>query len=122
MSIIINPDIGKGWDHFQKKRIPIASPITEYNYIIQTLSPIIHEMTNHFGLPTTQNEMTHINNQVIAKAMEIPQVMESITTMEMAQWGRVPLLQTVVELMIIQEQIYSKFFDAQKVQSELEME
>ena len=114
MNTIINPDIGKGWDHYQKKPIPIDPPTTEHNHIIQSLSPIIDEMTNHFGLPTTQKEMTHLNNQVIAKAMEIPQVKESVITAEMTQWGRVPLLQTVVELLIIQEQIFSKFFDAQK--------
>jgi len=96
--------IGKGWPHYKDANTGNrgASTAPEYSDIIPTLTPLVAQAINRFGQPTNAATMNHLVNQVIASAMAIPQISESIHTAESTPWGRLPLLQAVVELMINQ--------------------
>jgi hypothetical protein len=117
--------IGKGWPHYKtaaatevKKTVskvfvdepnqavnpPSLEPIegyTEKNEIIRYLEPIVQSMVEHFGHPKTNSDLSHLKHQVLAEAMSMPLVGESLHAGEMRPWGRVPLLQAVVELMLL---------------------
>jgi len=113
--------IGKGWPHYRDiakshpthvqaqvqvqapEQGPIipASQFASKNDIIPTLSPIVTQAISHFGSPTNPKALNHLIYQVIATAMTIPLISESINTTEITPWGRVPLLQAVVELLIM---------------------
>jgi len=104
--------IGQGWPHYRdivKTRHgshetvaynPQTFEINSENDIIHALSPIVAKAVNHIGPPTSQKALEHLVNQVIANAMALPQVSESIRTAEIVPWGRFPLLQAVIELLI----------------------
>ena len=117
--------IGKGWPHYRdaaKIRYPGQftnpepphSPATQvphvalspshtsaaHNDIIPALAPIVAQALSRFGPPTNPKAMGHLVNHVIAGAMNIPLVSESIQTAEIKPWGRVALLQAVIELLI----------------------
>jgi len=96
--------IGKGWPHyknFAKEYRKCPEPVPPQNEIIATLTPIVNQTLNHFGSPSNSKAINHLVCQVIATAMSIPQISESITASEIVPWGRVPLLQAVVELLIV---------------------
>jgi len=97
--------IGKGWPHYRESATstPALEPsIPEvHKDIIPTLTPLVIQALSQFGNPTTPKALDHLVCQVIAMAMTIPLVNESITTAEITPWGRVPLLQSVIELLIL---------------------
>ena len=102
--------IGRGWPYYKDMagKPPISPSPKPYNTstsiqndIIPTLSPIVTDNLNHFGSPDNPKALDHLVHQVIASAMTLPQVNESIRTAELTPWGRVPLLQAVVELLIL---------------------
>jgi len=100
--------IGKGWPHYKamaeghQHEAPAAEPIaTSPNDIIPTLAPIVAKNLNHFGSPSSPKALDHLVCQVISSAMSIPLISESIHTAEITPWGRVPLLQAVIELLIL---------------------
>lgn len=70
------------------------------NEIIMRLTPIVRETLIRYGQPDSPYALKHLTDQVIAKAMGIREVGESIRTREMSPWGRATLLQTVIELML----------------------
>ena len=95
--------IGKGWPHYRiaKSGNPHAGPTpTGHNDVIPTLAPIVAKELSRFGPPTSQKALDHLVNQIIASAMTLPFVNESMQTAEIKPWGRVALLQAVVELLI----------------------
>ena len=115
----ISHSIGKGWPHYkiagkghvftnQETRAASksrdygqASPISaSHNDIIPALAPIVAQELSRFGPPTSPKALDHLINQIIASAMTLPPVSESIQTAEIKPWGRVALLQAVVELLI----------------------
>ena len=91
--------IGKGWPHYRndKQNTQIS---TIYNDIIPTLAPIVAQELSRFGPPISPKALNHLINQIIASAMALPPVSESIQSAEIKPWGRVALLQAVVELLI----------------------
>ena len=109
--------IGKGWPHYRGmlSRTPnIAAPQSEQTTktlplshspiksdIIPTLSPIVDELLSAFGTPDNAQALVHLTNQIIARAMTIPAVAESMSVAETIPWGRAQLLQSVVELLIL---------------------
>ena len=100
--------IGKGWPHYKTvardiQPLPPPEPVisTSQSDIIPTLTPIVSDALNRFGEPQTPKALEHLVCQVIANAMAIPLISESMNTAEITSWGRVPLLQAVVELLII---------------------
>ena len=100
--------IGKGWPHYKdnfgkyrRSFEPSPMPLSNHNEIILTLTPIVDQALNRFGTPNSPKAIEHLVCQVIANAMAIPQISESIHTSEIIPWGRVPLLQAVVELLIL---------------------
>ena len=111
--------IGKGWPHYKitkssnlhagpnmreagagQNHTPAIPSFTGHNDIIPTLAPIVAQELSRFGPPTTQKALDHLVNQIIASAMALPFVNESMQTAEIKPWGRVALLQAVVELLI----------------------
>jgi len=95
--------IGKGWPHYSNASTDTrSSSAYEQSDIIPTLSPLVAQAIHRFGQPTNPATMTHLVNQVIASAMAIPLVNESIHTSESTPWGRLPLLQAIVELLVNQ--------------------
>jgi len=112
----IPPTIGRGWPHYRgtnsnqrrasrstlaTSQAPAQSPpTTTHNDIIPALAPVVAKALTRFGPPTSQKALDHLINQVIASAIEMPPVNESIQTAEIKPWGRVALLQAVVELLI----------------------
>jgi len=115
-------EIGKGWPHYRGMITPStpshmaqASSTSniqnlessqdlqnlQINDIIPTLSPIVIEMLEAFGAPVCAKTLSHLVNQVLARAIELPPVAESIVTTEMTSWGRIQLLQTVIELLLL---------------------
>ena len=89
--------------NFPKKRqgpAP-AQHDTPQSDIIPTLAPIVTDAISRYGSPTSPKSLEHLVHQVIASAMTLPPVSESISTAELAPWGRVSLLQAVVELLIL---------------------
>jgi len=99
--------IGKGWPHYKNIAKSIRSPYPHTpepsmptSDIIPTLTPFVNQALNQFGNPTTPKAMEQLVCQVIASAMAIPLISQCIHTAEASPWGRVPLLQAVVELMI----------------------
>jgi hypothetical protein len=102
------PSIGKGWPHYKAAvaTAPVqgnAEPLSmdgPANEIIRELLPVVRGMTAHFGRPQTPSDMAHLTHQVLAEAMANPVVGESMHAGEVRPWGRVPLLQTVVELLL----------------------
>jgi len=112
----ISPSIGRGWPHYKgtahsTRRVqqhvqhgmvhqdapPVSSSQSD---IIPALAPVVAQALARFGPPTSQKTLDHLVNQVIASAMELPPVCESMQTAELRPWGRVALLQAVVELLI----------------------
>ena len=100
--------IGKGWPHYKDMALnqdvqphPEPQIIESMNDIIPTLSPIVADTLKRFGPPQCSKSLDHIIHQVIASAMALPPVNESMRTAELTHWGRVHLLQTVIELLII---------------------
>ena len=69
--------------------------------LIPTLAPIVTKTLNHFGSPANPKALEHLIYQVIASAMTIPLISESMSTAEITPWGRIPLLQAVIELLIL---------------------
>jgi len=99
--------IGKGWPHnknFAKGYRSYPEPEIPQNEIIATLTPIVMQALTHFGSPSCPKTLNHLVCQIIANAMTIPQISESIHTAEIAPWGRVSLLQAVIELLVISHQ------------------
>jgi len=93
--------IGKGWPHYKRYgSFTEPEPITPQNDIIPTLSPIVNQALSRFGSPTNPKALNHLTCQEIANAMTIPQISESINTAEITPWGKIPLLQAVIELLI----------------------
>ncbi|MCL2377800.1 MAG: hypothetical protein FWC77_01600 [Defluviitaleaceae bacterium] len=110
----IPPTIGRGWPHYrggnpkhsrnprhhgQDPGRPVFMPASQ-NDVIPALAPIVAQVLTRFGPPTNPNALDHLINQVIAGAIELPPVSESIQTAEIKPWGRVALLQAVIELLI----------------------
>lgn len=102
--------IGKGWPHYkamakgyQTHAEPPPEPAipASQSDIIPTLAPIVTQNLQHFGSPASPKALEHLVCQVIASAMAVPLISESIHTAEITPWGRVPLLQAVVELLIL---------------------
>jgi len=101
--------IGKGWPHYKSMPTsyqadpPATEPVisTSPSDIIPTLAPIVTNNLNHFGSPKSPKALEHLVCQVIANAMTIPLISDSIHTAEITPWGRVPLLQAVIELLIL---------------------
>ena len=101
-----NDYIGKGWPHYKntqaaglnKDLTPLA--LASQSDIVPALAPVVAQVLARFGPPTSQKALDHLINQVIASAMELPLVSESIQTSEIKPWGRVALLQAVIELLI----------------------
>jgi len=110
----IPPAIGRGWPHYKgsgrKGRDAWAAgspgaaqaPVipASQNDIIPALAPIVAQVLTRFGPPTSPKALDHLINQVIASAIKLPPVSESMQTAEIKPWGRVALLQTVIELLI----------------------
>jgi len=119
----IPPTIGMGWPYYKgtasnmrragkniwpaasgqnPSRGPSPSPemAVQQCDIIPALAPVVARELARFGPPSNQKALNHLINQVIASAMELPPVSESIQTAEIKPWGRVALLQAVVELLI----------------------
>ena len=107
-NVKIPPAIGRGWPHYrglvnqdETKESDSANPFGSlYEDIISDLSPIVLEMVNQFDPLDNPSDLSHVTNQVIAKAMTIPAVSESMRLGEMSSWGRAPLIYAVAELMI----------------------
>jgi len=97
--------IGAGWPLYREKSVASKPPtITPaQNDIIPALTPLVKEMLQRFGTPSSQQELDYIVNQVFAAAMKLPPVNESMTTLEMGTWGKAQLLQAVVELLVMHE-------------------
>lgn len=111
-------NIGKGWPHYKAMPLPFgpAEPApmgkktpaphtsdhpTTGNPIVQVLTPIVLAALDKFGPPDTPHHLKHLTDQVIAKAMTLPDVAASMRTSEMKPWGRAALLQAVVEVLIL---------------------
>jgi len=110
--------IGRGWPYYKDiaQRTPTTmdpsigqiaftaqGPSATQNDIIPTLTPIINQTICNFGYPTTPKALDHLVYQVIASAMTNPLINSSINTAEITPWGRVPLLQAVIELLILHQ-------------------
>jgi hypothetical protein len=97
-------DIGKGWPEYKALALPDLTGNKPQagpgNEIIRLLEPIVREMLARFGRPDTASAMAHLNHQVLAQAMAVPLVGESMRAEEARPWGRVALLQAVVELLL----------------------
>ena len=107
----IPPEIGRGWPYYrgmlkpeaaQVEKTPTSTiPSSERDFIIPTLEPIALAMIDKFGTPQNQQARTHLIHQVLAKAMALPPVAESMRTKEaLVPWGRAALMTAVVELLI----------------------
>jgi len=115
----IPPTIGKGWPHYRGGKVGRAgfdsrdawsagqehvsgeyhTPSSQ-NDIIPALAPVVAQALSSFGIPASPKDMDHLVNQVIASAMNLPPVSECVQTAELGPWGRVALLQAVIELLI----------------------
>ena len=109
--------IGKGWPYYRDAALPYTASgdikeqrndtphtnkaVNSGHEIVHMLEPIVRGMVERFGAPDNPRALTQLNHQVIAKAMSLPLVEESIRTDEAHPLGRVSLLQAVVELMIL---------------------
>ena len=123
-------EIGKGWPHYRGMFAKNAGSSTAVNDganaslqtqqtkppndsqaeaihakilqsdIIPAMEPIVLDEIARFGPPENHHALTHLVNQVIAKAMVLPPVAESMSVLEIAPWGRAMLLIAVVELLI----------------------
>ena len=101
--------IGKGWPHYKtatkghQAEPPAPEPVISTNQsdIIPTLAPLVTQHLRQFGSPANPKALEHLVCQVVASAMTIPLISESIHTAEITPWGRVPLLQAVIELLIL---------------------
>ncbi|MCL2405820.1 MAG: hypothetical protein FWC92_09800 [Defluviitaleaceae bacterium] len=107
----IPPTIGRGWPHYKhvsprRNQDALADALSDtgpyhgQHDIIPVLAPVVAKVLSRFGAPTTQQALDNLINHVIASAIELPPVSESIQTAEIKPWGRVALLQAVIELMI----------------------
>jgi len=98
--------IGKGWPYYKNILQPeelqhTGTAFVWDDHIILTLSPLVVDALNHFGVPKCQKSINHLINHVIASVMSLPQASECIQTAELSPWGRIHLLKAVIELLII---------------------
>jgi len=114
----IPPTMGMGWPHYKgtvnNQRRTSRAPANcanqdashtlhisaSQNDIIPALAPVVAQVLSRFGPPTNPKSLDHLINQVVASAMTLPPVNESVKTAEITPWGKVALLQAVIELLI----------------------
>jgi hypothetical protein len=127
----IPAEIGKGWPHYKGMALPLVEPnkdkpvqkpqralpyhrnqkpagmlnpsrnsLHSDNEIICLLEPVVREVLQQFPYKSTA-DLPHLTHQVIAKAMAFPMVSESMSIQESSRWGRVGLMQALVEVLII---------------------